>query len=386
MQIDFREPLKRRVKTEQAPSSAPVRTVAPKRAYRSKGGGRAPRPAKNAMPAIATIRSSTLGDFKRMALALSLDPLALMKQAGIHPRYLEDSDLPVPVRAVNDLFEITALTSGIDDFGLRVAENRGLPDLGPVTLVLREEETFRAALQTLIAFMHLHTDAAYLHLLEGEHPILTVDIIFEGSGHRRQILDGSVATIVTLIRWLLGERWTPASICFMHSRPSNVARYERFFRCPIDFNHELNGIVLHREDLDKKLPASSPAMRRHLQRYKQSMAASGSSESYLQRVTQIIGLLLSRGEARVDIVARHLNVDPRTLNRRLAREGLNYSAVLESVRKNVAVQHLRDGNRPLSDIAELVGFGSLSAFSSWFHHAFDCAPSTWRNAGKGVRK
>ena len=87
-----------------------------------------------------------------------------------------------------------------------------------------------------------------------------------------------------------------------------------------------------------------------------------------------------------DIVARHLNVDPRTLNRRLAREGLNYSAVLESVRKNVAVQHLRDGNRPLSDIAELVGFGSLSAFSSWFHHAFDCAPSTWRNAGKGVRK
>jgi AraC-like DNA-binding protein len=308
----------------------------------------------------------------------------LMKRAGIHPRYVEDSELMIPVRLINELFELTALTSGIEDFGLRVAETRGLPDLGPVTLVLREEETFRAALQTLIAFMHLHSDAAYLHLREGEHPILTVDIIMEGSDHRRQILDGSVASVTILMRWLLGERWSPASVCFMHSRPLQLARYESFFKCPIDFNHEFNGIVLRRQDLDEKLPASSPAMRRHLQRYLQTIGGA-SGQSYIHRVTQVIALSLSRGEGRVDTVASHLGVDPRTLNRRLAREGLNYSAILESVRKNVAVQHLRDGDRPLSDIAGLVGFGSLSAFSSWFHQAFRCAPSAWRKNEKGLR-
>ena len=72
----------------------------------------------------------------------------------LDPRYIEDSERLVPVRLINELFELTAQTLGMEDFGLRVAETRGLPDLGPVTLVLREEETFRAALQTLIAYMH----------------------------------------------------------------------------------------------------------------------------------------------------------------------------------------------------------------------------------------
>jgi AraC-like DNA-binding protein len=335
-------------------------------------------------PTFTTIRASSVSDFGRVARSVDLDPIALMKRVGINPRQLDDCDVMLPMRAVNDLFELAAYASGMDDFGLRFAELRGLPDLGPVTLVLREEETFRAALQTLIAFLHLHSDAAYITLREGEHPILTIDILLEGLSPRRQVHDGSVASVVNLMRWLLGERWSPATVCFMHSRPMDIGRFEAFFRCPIDFNYEFNGIVLRRQDLDERLPASSPAMRRHLQRYLQTIGGA-SGQSYVQRVTQVIGLALSRGEGRVNTVARHLGVDPRTLNRRLAKGGVNYSTLLENIRRNIAVQHLRDGDRLLSDIAGLVGFSSLSAFSSWFHEAFACAPSAWRKNEKHSR-
>jgi AraC-like DNA-binding protein len=332
-----------------------------------------------ALKLTTTIRSSILAVFRRLALSLGLDPLALMRQAGIHPRYLEDPDLIVPMSAVNDLFEIAALTAGIDDFGLRIAEIRGLPDLGPITLMLREEETLRAALQTLFAYSHLHTSAAYYHLGDEDNPILAIDVMVESFSPRRQVIDGSVASITSLLRWRLGEDWAPLQVCFMHSQPTppSMLRFHRFFRCPMSFNHEFNGIVLPGRDLDRELPASSPAMRRQVERYLRTIDVAP-SDSYVRQVTQVIALALPRGEASAEIVARHLGTKTRTLNRRLAKAGVNYSALLEEVRRNAVIQHMRDGRRPLSDIAGMIGFCSLSAFSSWFRKSFGYAPSVWR--------
>src|SRR5205807_8690990 len=93
-----------------------------------------------------------------------------------------------------------------------------LPDLGPATLMLREEETVRDALRTMIALLHLHSDALYMHLEESDVAILTVDIMV-GGGHYRQATDTSVASTTTILRWLLGEDWSPASVCFTHARP-----------------------------------------------------------------------------------------------------------------------------------------------------------------------
>lgn len=328
---------------------------------------------------ITTIRSSILIEFRRLALSLNLDPLALMQRAGIHPRYLEDADLILPMSAVNDLLEIAALTAGMDDFGLRLGEIRGVPDVGPVTLMLREQETLRAAIQTLIAYVHLHSDAAYIYLNEKDLPILMIDVMVDGAGSRRQTIDGSVASILNLLRWLIGDQWTPAQVCFMHSPPASMARFDRFFRCPIYFDREFNGIVLRMKDLDHKLPYSSVAMRRQIERYLQ-IVDSKSSGSYAHQVAQIISLALSHGEVKAEIIAGYLGVNTRTLHRRLAKVGLNYSALLEDVRKNTVMQHLHHGKLPLSDIAGMIGFGSVSAFSTWFRKSFECAPSVWRKA------
>jgi len=307
-----------------------------------------------------------------------------MKRAGIHRRYLEDPELTLPVNAVLELLEITALTSGIEDFGLRTAEARGLPDFGPVILMLREEATLRDAVRTLVALMHLHSEALCLRLEEDEEPILTADILVEGSVYYRQGIDAHIVGLVYILRWLLGEDWAPASVCFRHSRPGSRARYDRFFRCPIDFRHEYNGIVLRRADLNRKLPTSSPVLRRQVERYIRSIDVA-SSDTYVHQVTQVVAMALPRGEAKATTVARYLGTYPRALNRRLARVGLNYSQVIMNVRKSLSVQYLLDSERPLAEIAELIGFASLSAFTQWFQHAYQCAPSVWRRAQRDKR-
>jgi AraC-like DNA-binding protein len=333
-------------------------------------------------PTSAAVRGRILPDFRRLAHALDLDSMALMKRAGIDRRHLEDPDLPVPMRSVVELLEIAALTSGIEDFGLRLAESRGLPDLGPLILMLREEATVRDGLRTLVALLHLHSGATYMHLEEGDNPILTIDVMAGDTGHCRQAIELSVAGVTHILRWLLGEDWVPASVCFTHGRPTSRARYDRFFRCPISFLHEFNGIALRRRDLDKKLPASSPVLRRQVERYIRTINVKPSN-AYVHHVTQVIAMALPRGEAQAETVARYLGTYRQNLNRRLARAGLNYSAVVENVRKNLAVQHLLGSDRPLSDIAGVLGFSSLSAFTRWFRQSFASAPSVWRKTQHG---
>jgi AraC-like DNA-binding protein len=331
-------------------------------------------------PSSSIVRSSILPDFKRLALALDLDVPSLMRRVGIDSRHFEDPDLPLPLRSLIELLEIAALASGLDDFGLRLGEARGLPDIGPLILMLREEATVRDSLRTLTGSFHLYTHALCMTLEDdGDDPIFRIDVVAGDVGACRHAMESGVAGMTHIMRWLLGEDWAPATVCFTHSRPSSRARYHKFFRCPVDFLGEFNGLALRREDLDRRLPASSPVLRRQVERYIRTINVA-SSDTYVHRVAQIVAMALPRNEARADIVAGYLGTNRRTLNRRLGRSAANYSAILETVRKSQATQYLANRERTLAEIAGLTGFNSLSAFTRWFRQAFGCTPSAWRRA------
>jgi AraC-like DNA-binding protein len=332
----------------------------------------------------AVVRSSILVHVKRIAIASGLDPIALLKQAGIHRRHLDDPELTLPVSAIVELLEIGARMSGIDDFGLRVGEARGVPDLGPAILVVREAATARDALRTLASLLYLHSNAISLHLEDSSAPILQIELLAADLGPCRQAIDSGLAGMTHLIRWVLGEDWTPVSVSFVHSRPASKARYERFFRCAVDFLQDVNGIILRQRDLDKKLPGSAPALRQQVERYISSINLAR-SDTYLYNVTEVVAAVLHRGEVSAETIARYLGTDRRTLNRRLARAGINYSGVVENVRRNLAGQYLLGNDRPLSDIAGLIGFNDLSSFTRWFTRSFGSAPSKWRKKKQAVR-
>ena len=74
----------------------------------------------------------------------------------------------------------------------------------------------------------------------------------------------------------------------------------------------------------------------------------------------------SARQARVGEVARELGIGQRTLSRRLAAENLTFSGILDELRADLARRHLRDTSLSISQIAWLLGFQEVSAFT----HAF----------------
>lgn len=326
------------------------------------------------------VRSACLTNYAEVSRALGLDPLQQLRSVGLDQRCLQQIDLKIPVEAVGRLLESSARLAGVEDFGLRMAESRSLSNLGPLALLLRDEPSIRQALEAIRDYLYLHNEGLVLRI-EEDNGVVVVREEQVTVGHLpvRQAMELSIAVTYRLLKSLLGQGWAPRAVCFSHAAPQDTAIYSRIFGAPVQFNSVVDGIVLRSSDLDRPLPAADPQMSRYIHQYLQSIRQEAKT-ALVEQVRQMIWMLLPVGRCSVEQVASHLGRDRRTLHRQLLREGESFTSLLDKVRSELAQRHLGNRERLLGDIAELLGFSALSAFSRWFQHQHGCSPSAWRAA------
>ncbi len=102
------------------------------------------------------------------------------------------------------------------------------------------------------------------------------------------------------------------------------------------------------------------------------------------RVENAISSLLPHGRVVVDHVARSLGMSKRSLARRLSDEGLNFTEVLQQLRRDLAVRYLDDPKLQISKIAWLLGFNEVSAFTHAFKRWTGKTPSQMRIGRAGA--
>ena len=96
---------------------------------------------------IGLIRSASLTHYAEVARSAGLDPYRMLSEFGLPPGCLKEPELMVPIDAVRRLLEASAERSGVEAFGLLMAEARRLSNLGPLGLLIREQPTMRLALE-----------------------------------------------------------------------------------------------------------------------------------------------------------------------------------------------------------------------------------------------
>ena len=88
--------------------------------------------------------------------------------------------------------------------------------------------------------------------------------------------------------------------------------------------------------------------------------------------------LLARGEANADAACRALKLSRRTLQRRLKAEKTSFQKILNEVRAELAVKYLEDARLKSLEIAMLLGYSSLSSFTTAFKSWYDMPPAEYR--------
>jgi AraC-like DNA-binding protein len=329
------------------------------------------------MPHLA--RSQILTGYAPLARMLGLAPERMARLVGLDLAALDDLDSRISAGAFAELLERSSEAAKVEDFGLRLAESRDLGILGPIGIVIHQEPDLGSALRSLIRYLPVHNESLVLRLEEERGiAVLSLEVRSMGRDSVRQVTELSLGAFFRIFRRLAGVRWKPHRVCFEHRAPRHVGTHRAFFRCRVDFEQDANAIVFSSLDLEAPLAMSDAMLARYAHRYLDSMMAHRTALPG-EKVRELIRVSISSGTCSTEKIAHGMGVDRRTVHRYLSDSNESFSSVKSQIRTEMATRLLRS-HRPISDIANMVGFLGTAAFTRWFTRTFGCSPSAWRKA------
>lgn len=323
------------------------------------------------------------GYFETMA-GLSVDPRPLLKAQGLSADLLVNPEQLIPARAAIRLLESSAAQSGCSTLGLRMAEGRALANLGATSLLIAHQPTLRHALVALKEFRARINSTLVLHVEDlGGDTILREDFALRRPEPSRQSSDLALGVLMRLCTEVLGEDWAPRLVCFSHGGPgpAELPIFTRLFRSPVQFDSELNGIVLRQTDLDRPNQRADDQLAHHARQLLDTVM-SPSERTTTQDVDQLIRLLMPAGRASIQNCAASMGVTVRTLQRMLDADGTSFSNLLNAARMQLATQYLANPRMRITDIAEMLGYNSIGAFSRWYSQTFNQSPRRARSIAR----
>lgn len=324
------------------------------------------------------VRAGVLTHLEKAARTCGLDARPLLREARLSRATLADIDARIPLQTAMDVLEKAARHPGCAAIGLLMAERRLLADLGAVGLLVQHQSSLRAAIGVLRRYEHLLNESLAIQLDEGpEVAVVREEVAGGRSGQSRQSIELAVGIMVRMCCEIAGAQWRPIEVHFMHAQPADVEPHRRLFRCRLVFDSDFNGVVLATADLDRDNPGADALMARYARRYLDTMPDNRGA-AMEQRIRNALYLLLPLGRGALEPVAAHLGLTGRTLQRRLEASQIQFSKLLDEVRAELAERHLRNGGYALSQVAEMVGYASPSAFTRWFTAHFQVSPSAYR--------
>lgn len=84
------------------------------------------------------------------------------------------------------------------------------------------------------------------------------------------------------------------------------------------------------------------------------------------------------GDTRIGAVADRLAMSSRTLQRRLAAEGVSFQELLEGARREAAGRYIGESTLAIGEVAYLVGYSEPAAFHRAFRRWYGMTPAAFR--------
>ncbi|RJT24785.1 AraC family transcriptional regulator [Chakrabartia godavariana] len=329
---------------------------------------------------VELVRAAALSGYYETMGSLGVDPRPLLREQGLAPELLFDPAQMIPALSAVRLLERSAEATGCMTIGLRMAEGRSLANLGATSLLIAHQPTLRLALETLREFRSRINSTLVLHYEElDDEVILREDFSLSRPEPTRQSTDLALGVLVRLCMTALGDIWAPRMVCFSHQAPpeAELPIYTRVFRCKPQFNSEFNGVVIRRDDMDRPNERADQQLALHARQLLESVM-NPAARSCAADVEQLIKILLPAGRASVQVCAASMGMTVRTLQRTLDAEGETFSHLLNRARMHLATQYLANRRMRITDIADLLGYSSIGAFTRWHSQVFGRPPKTAR--------
>ena len=306
----------------------------------------------------------------------------LVREVGISPEALTDPDVLVPLDKHCQLLELAARHHKDDFIGLKIGSEVEPRDMGPLGYTILNSPTVHAALKSFVRYLGVYARGCEMELqIEGDSVYFNYryTITDPCALGRRQEAECTLAMLKHILEVITSRKFELKAVSFEHPQPEDTSKHERMFEAPLYFSQEVNSLKFKASLLDREIAHAEPRLFEVLEDHLAKVIDTQVEEDDLvTKVGNAIAKSLSNGVPSIDDVAAGLFMTKRTLQRRLADEGVLYNEYADEIRRKLAMQYVKNTKMPLTEVAFLLGYSHVSAFSRAFRRWMGQSPNDFR--------
>jgi AraC-like DNA-binding protein len=335
----------------------------------------------NNVPVYSTLAAWPLAICQAL-LAEKIDPLPLLKQAGLNKSEFEsDPDQRVDIKKMSALWEIVEEATNNSAFGLNLAkfvQPTHFRSLGMLMLTCSDMEQ---ALQKLSQYHALISNTVNIQLSMEADRIGFIIQPIQGIDISPMAIDAFFATLTQFSSSITGQHDLVIAVELIRSQPSSASPWQEYFGSNVKFDQPSNCLWFNREKLLQAPVLGEPQLasmnEQAVIRYLEKMNALSWHEKIKNHLlTEFYSENSPSKDEEPSLIktAQAFNLSERTLRRYLAEENSNFRSILQETRMTLADLYLQQDIN-ITDIALRLGFSDSSNFSRAFQRWFGHSPS-----------
>lgn len=293
----------------------------------------------------------------------------LCSAIGISIADLGDSEYKVPFEKACRTWECCVQQTNDNLLGLHLGEYSTMAVLGLVGNLMQSSPNLLAAFERMTHYIEVATDMIHFGVKQQASEVtltyqavpLWISTYPAGARHS---VEQAMAGTLNVFSLLTGKRIKPFRTVFSHTCGGDLSEYQRVFGYDVQFNGTSNQLVFAKEVLltpivshDKSLFTFFEQILKEKKTYRR--------QSLTDQIKHIIRTSAHRQIPSLEAIAAQLHMTSRTLQRKLAEEGISFRSITASVQKEMATELFRiRGNA--TQVAGMLGYSDPSAFRRAF--------------------
>ena len=293
----------------------------------------------------------------------------LLTRVGLTAKEISSEQPRLSVKKQIEFVDLVAEDVRDTNFGFHLAQEFDLREMGFLYYVGASAGTLGDALKRLERYSSIANEGIALKI--GLAGSLRVSFHYSGVARHtdKHQIEFWITALIRNCRHLTNSEIRPVQVRLAHLRNDPQNELQKFFGTKVEQHSGGDSVDFRLSASNLSVVNADPYLHgclvkvceEALARRKQSL-----SSSVTVKVQNAISELLPHGQARLETVAAKLGMSTRTLSRQLTSEHSTFTKILDHMRSALAYRYLAEPNLRISQVAWLLGYKEVSAFT----HAF----------------
>lgn len=321
---------------------------------------------------IPMVRAAFRKQFADAMIKNGLSTAYYFEKVGLPTHAPEDPNSLLPAKPFWQLVNLVAIHTGIQDFGIQVAELTPWHKVETLQPLISDSETLEDLLQNFCREMPLQRSRATFTLERHDS-----GLFFNFSGNNLvkndiQMELYRIMNMVLLVQLATGPDWFPEEV-EMQMPENKFVRTSRIF--------SKSKIVFCQQTSRFSIPNNLLKLEVNLEK-----TDTGSDVDQLDinldfvcAVKQLIGVYISNKNCTIDEIAKAIDIPRHTLQRTLKTHGTSFSELLAQEKFVRAKDKLINSSAKIAAISHQLGYSDPAHFTHAFHRWSGMSPSQFRS-------